>query len=330
MKKGWLWSHRFKYGPPSAAPVGVHVVAGGAGFVGAHLCRRLLGLGHTVVAVDDLSTGDRNLVDDLATDPSFSLVVADICHWTGPDDIEAVWHLASPAAPRAYLAAQRHTLLTGSTGTDRLAEMAHRNGAPLLFTSTSEVYGASPPPQREGDLAPIAPAAPRSVYIEAKRHAEALLMAWHREAGLDVRIARLFNVYGPGWAPGDTRVVPAFITALREGRPLPIAGDGSQTRSFCFIDDMVDGLLARMAWASPDPVNLGRDEEVSIAALADALSETHGRDLPCRRVPRLDADCPRRRPHVGLARARLGWHATTPLDEGLARTLAATARLERP
>lgn len=297
-------------------------MAGGAGFLGSHLCDRLVGRGDQVVCVDDLSTGRRANVAHLLGDPAFSLVEADVTREipaAGPFD--AVCHLASPASPTAYLRRPMETLAAGSEGTRLLLELADTHGARFLLASTSEVYGdPTVHPQVEGYRGNVDPVGPRSVYDEAKRFAEALTMASHRTRGSDVAIARIFNTYGPRLAPGDGRVVSNFMVQALATAPLTVYGDGSQTRSLCFVDDEVEGLLALLGAAVAGPVNIGNPDERTVLDLATRVLEVTGSRSEIALQP-LPADDPTRRcPDITLARRVLGWEPTVPLDEGLART----------
>jgi dTDP-glucose 4,6-dehydratase len=297
------------------------VVAGGAGFLGSHLCDRLVDRGDDVVCVDDLSTGSRDNVAHL--DERFSLVVADVSRTLDVEGaVDAVCHLASPASPPAYLARPLETLAAGSDGTRCLLELAERNGARFLLASTSEVYGdPEVHPQTERYRGNVDPVGPRSVYDEAKRYAEALTMATYRARGVDVGIARIFNTYGPRLAPGDGRVVSNFCVQALRGEPLTVYGDGTQTRSLCYVDDQVDGLLALLDSDVTGPVNIGNPDERTVNELARLVIESTGSQSAIEHRP-LPADDPRRRcPDITLARELLGWAPSVPLDLGLARTV---------
>ena len=300
-------------------------MTGGAGFIGAHLCRALVGRGWQVVAVDDLSTGRAGNVADLVGDPAFSLLERDVSR---PFDVEgrvdAVLHFASPASPPDYLARPIETLQVGSLGTQQTLELARRNGARYLLASTSEVYGDPlVHPQPETYWGNVNPVGPRSVYDEAKRFAEAMATAYRRTHGTDVKIVRIFNTYGPGLRPGDGRAVPNFIAQALRGEPLTIYGDGSQTRSFCYVDDEVRGLLGLLLseWAG-GPVNIGNPEEHTIVELARTVVELTGSCSELVFQP-LPADDPVRRcPDVTLATRELGWKPEVTLTDGLRRTIA--------
>jgi dTDP-glucose 4,6-dehydratase len=298
------------------------VVTGGAGFVGSHLCRVLRSRDWDVVAVDDLSTGRADHLDALAGD-GFALVVHDVVEGipvAGP--IDAVLHFASAASPREYLARPLETLAVGSTGTRNALELAQHHGARFLLASTSEVYGdPEEHPQRETYWGHVNPVGPRSVYDEAKRFAEALTMAYRRTHGVDTRIARIFNTYGPHLEPGDGRVVSNFLAQASDGRPLTIYGDGSQTRSFCYVDDEVDGLLALLDSDWADPMNVGNPDEHTVLELAELVLDVTGSSSAIVHEALPVDDPVRRRPDIALAERELGWRPSISLRDGLARTL---------
>jgi dTDP-glucose 4,6-dehydratase len=300
-------------------------VAGGAGFLGSHLCDRLIERGDTVVCLDDLSTGTRENVAHLQGHDRFSLIVTDVSEKVGLEDVsklDAVCNLASPASPPAYLARPLDTLSVGSEGTRRLLELARVHGARFLMASTSEVYGdPEVHPQVESYRGNVDPTGPRSVYDEAKRFAEALTMAMHRTHGLNVGIARIFNTYGPRLSPGDGRVVSNFIVQALRGGPLTVYGDGSQTRSLCFVDDEIAGLLALLDSSLVGPVNIGNPDEWSMLDLAHFVVEVTGSRSDVAFEP-LPVDDPTRRcPDITLARRELGWEPTIGLREGIERTI---------
>jgi dTDP-glucose 4,6-dehydratase len=305
------------------------VVAGGAGFLGSHLCDHLIGRGDSVVCLDDLSTGSRDNVSHLLGHERFTLVVTDVSQEVdlgpagGAGPVDAVCNLASPASPPVYLRRPLATLAVGSEGTRRLLELAREHGARFLMASTSEVYGdPEVHPQVESYRGNVDPTGPRSVYDEAKRFSESLTMAMHREYGVNVGIARIFNTYGPRLSLGDGRVVSNFIAQALRGDPLTIYGDGSQTRSLCYVDDEIAGLVALMDSPLTGPVNIGNPDERTVLELARLVLEVTGsrstmeyRDLP--------TDDPTRRcPDITLAREQLGWAPSTELRDGLARTVA--------
>jgi dTDP-glucose 4,6-dehydratase len=299
------------------------VVTGGAGFLGSWTCERLLADGAEVVAVDSLVTGRRENLAHLEDDPRLTFVEQDVS--TGLDvagPVDLVMHLASPASPVHYLRLPIETLQVGSLGTSHALDLAERSGARFLLASTSEVYGDPlEHPQRETYWGNVNPIGPRSVYDEAKRFSEALTAAYRRHRGVDAAIARIFNTYGPRMAVDDGRVVPTFAEQAISGRPMTVAGDGSQTRSLCYVEDTVDGLLRLAASGCAGPVNLGNDEEISVLDLArhirdltSSSSSIHFVDLP--------EDDPRlRRPDLTVAHQELGWAPRTRMRDGLSRTV---------
>jgi UDP-glucuronate decarboxylase len=298
------------------------IVTGGAGFVGSHLCERLLADGHRVTVVDDLSTGRVENIAHLLDEPRFELVEHDV---TRPlaRSADRVYHLASPASPAAYQADPVRTILVNVLGTRNLLEVAAQHGARLLLASTSEVYGdPEVHPQHEEYRGSVSTLGPRSCYDEGKRCAEALLAAFKRSRRVDVRLARIFNTYGPRMSPTDGRVVSNFVVQALRGEDLTVYGDGSQTRSFCYVDDLVDGLVRLMEYPRHvGPVNLGNPAEFTVLELArEVLGQTRG---PSRIVFRpLPEDDPRqRRPDIARARAVLGFSPRVPLRDGLARTI---------
>ena len=299
------------------------VVTGGAGFLGSWTCERLLADSAEVVCVDSLVTSSRSNVEHLLGHPRFTFLSTDIS--TGVDvhgQIDLVMHLASPASPVHYLRLPVETLQVGSAGTAHALDLAERNGARFVLASTSEVYGDPlVHPQPESYWGNVNPIGPRSVYDEAKRYAEALTAAYRRARGVDTAIARVFNTYGPRMAVDDGRVVPTFAEQALNGRPLTVAGDGSQTRSLCYVDDTVDGLLRLAASSCPGPVNIGGDAEITILELAEEIRRLTGSSSSLEFVD-LPQDDPRvRRPDLALAERELGWTPSTPLHEGLLRTL---------
>jgi len=301
------------------------VVLGGGGFLGSHLCDHLLARGDEVICVDDFSTSRRSNVAHLHDHPGFALVEADISKSIPVDGpVGGVFNLASPASPPEYLALPLETLAVGSEGTRNGLELARSHGARFLLASTSEVYGdPEVHPQTESYWGNVNSVGPRSVYDEAKRFAEALTMAHHRTLGTDVTIARIFNTYGPRLRPTDGRMVSNFLVQALRGEPLTVYGDGSQTRSLCYVDDEVRGLIALFDSDLTGPVNIGNPEELSVLDLAHAVLGLLGSASPIVHLP-LPVDDPTRRcPDITLARKALGWEPTTGLDEGLAHTAAA-------
>jgi len=298
------------------------VVAGGAGFLGSHLGDRLIERGDEVICVDDLSTGRAENVEHLVTHERFTFVRADVSVEVPVEvPVDAVCNLASPASPPAYLARPMETLATGSEGTRRLLELAERHGARFLLASTSEIYGdPQVHPQVETYRGNVDPTGPRSVYDEAKRFAEALTMAAHRARGVDVAIVRIFNTYGPRLAPGDGRVVSNFIVQALTGRPLTVFGDGSQTRSLCYVDDEVRGLLALLDSSVIGPVNIGNPDERTVLELAKQVIAVTGSRSAIEFHPIPVDDPTRRCPDITLARRVLGWEPGVTLDDGLRRS----------
>jgi dTDP-glucose 4,6-dehydratase len=299
------------------------VVLGGGGFLGSHLCDQLLARGDEVVCVDDFSTGRRSNVAHLDEHPGFTLVESDISEAipvTG--GVTGVLNLASPASPPDYLSLPLETLAVGSEGTRRGLDLAARHGARFLLASTSEVYGdPEVHPQPESYWGNVNSVGPRSVYDEAKRFAEALTMAHHRALGADVAIARIFNTYGPRLRPDDGRVVSNFLLQALRGEPLTVYGDGSQTRSLCFVDDEVRGLIALFDSGLTGPVNIGNPDEHTVLELARTVVELLGSTSSIIHLPLPVDDPARRRPDISLARSALAWEPTTGLREGVAAPL---------
>jgi dTDP-glucose 4,6-dehydratase len=298
------------------------VVTGGAGFLGSHLCDLLRARDWDVVAVDNFLTGNRDNVAHLADDPGFTLVEHDVTVSLPVDGaVDAVLHLASPASPPEYLAHPIATLEAGSIGTRHALDLARANGARFLLASTSEIYGDPlVHPQPESYFGNVNSVGPRSVYDEAKRYAEAITMAYHREFGVDTKIVRIFNSYGPRLGVADGRVVSNFLAQAMRGQALTVHGDGKQTRSFCFVSDEVDGLLALLESDHVGPMNIGNPDEFTMLELAELVLEVTGSasDLVFEPMP---VDDPRqRRPDISLAERVLGWHPHVDLREGLART----------
>jgi dTDP-glucose 4,6-dehydratase len=300
-------------------------VLGAAGFIGSHLSDRLLAEGHRVLGVDNLITGTRRNLEHLSREPRFELVERDIC--APLEDLgtrfDAVLDLASPASPVDYLRHPFETLHVGSVGVENALRLAKRAGAVFLLSSTSEVYGDPlEHPQRESYWGNVNPVGPRAVYDEAKRFAEAITMAYRRYEKVETRIARIFNTYGPRMRLDDGRVVPTFVAQALRGEPLTVFGDGRQTRSFCYVDDLVEGLfrLSRSGYA--EPVNLGNPNEMTILAFAEAVQRQIGSHCPIEYRP-LPEDDPRvRKPDISRARAVLGWEPKVPFEDGLRRSVA--------
>jgi len=299
------------------------VVTGGAGFLGSHVCEVLLDRGDEVVALDNLCTSTVDNVAHLIGRDGFSFVRHDVSQYVHvPGRVDAVMHLASPASPIDYLGQPIATLKVSSLGTLNTLGLAKDKGARYLFASTSEVYGdPAVHPQGEDYLGNVNPVGVRSVYDEAKRFGEAATMAYHRQHGIDVRISRTFNTYGPRMRPDDGRVVSNFIVQALAGKPLTIYGDGSQTRSFCYIDDQVRGLVALLDCDHVGPVNLGNPDEFSVLELAVTVLELTGSASELVFKPLPQDDPTRRRPDISLAAEVMGWKPEISLREGLTRTI---------
>jgi UDP-glucuronate decarboxylase len=300
------------------------LVTGGAGFLGSHLCDRLLGDGHEVLCVDNFFTGAKRNIAHLLDNPAFELIRHDV---TFPlyVEVDEIYNLACPASPIHYQHDPVQTTKTSVHGAINMLGLAKRVGAKILQASTSEVYGdPAVHPQTEDYWGHVNPIGPRSCYDEGKRCAETLFFDYHRQLGLKIKVARIFNTYGPRMHPADGRVVSNFIVQALSGQPITIYGDGTQTRSFCYVDDLIDGLVRLMA--SPDavtgPVNLGNPSEFSMRELGELVVAKVGSSSAIASEP-LPADDPRqRRPDIGRARELLGWEPRVPLEEGLDRTIA--------
>ncbi len=299
------------------------VVAGGAGFVGSHLCESLIERGDEVVCLDNLITGSIDNVKTLLEHPNFTLIVCDVSvEVPVSGTLDAVCNLASPASPPAYLANPLETLAVGSEGTRRLLELADENKARFLLASTSEVYGdPTVHPQVESYRGNVDPTGPRSVYDEAKRFGEAITMAFHRARGTNVKIARIFNTYGPRLAPGDGRVVSNFIVQALSGKSLTVYGDGTQTRSLCYVADEVKGLLKLLDSSITGPVNIGNPDERSVLELAEMILKLSGSSSHIIFEPLPTDDPTRRCPDITLARESLNWSPTVEIEDGLCRTI---------
>lgn len=299
------------------------VVSGAAGFIGSHFCDRLLGEGHTVVALDNFLTGHPRNLAHLAGHARFQFLEQDITRpFTIEGTVDCTVNLASPASPRDYLAHPIETLDVGSLGTHRMLSLALEKGARFLISSTSECYGdPQVHPQVEDYWGNVNPVGPRSCYDESKRFAEALTMAYHRTHGVRTNIARIFNTYGPRMKLDDGRVVPAFIDQALNGRPLTVSGDGSQTRSFCYVADMVDGLYRLMLSDERYPVNLGNPVEMTILEFAGHIRRFTGAASEIVFQPLPEDDPKQRRPDISKARAVLGWEPRVPFEEGLRLTV---------
>jgi dTDP-glucose 4,6-dehydratase len=300
------------------------VVTGGAGFLGSHLCEHFVRQGVEVVAVDNLLTGSIDNLVALIGNPGFSFREQDVTeylHVEGP--VDAVLHFASPASPVDYALLPIETIKVGTLGTHRALGLAMAKGARFLLASTSEVYGdPEVHPQPETYWGHVNPVGPRSMYDEAKRAAEAFTMAYHNHHGLDTRIVRIFNTYGPRMRRKDGRAVPAFVTQALAGDPITVFGEGSQTRSLCYVDDLVDGILRLLASGRSLPVNIGNPTEITMLELAGMIRDLCGSGSEIVFEPLPVDDPRRRRPDISLARELLGWEPRIPLDQGLARTIA--------
>jgi UDP-glucuronate decarboxylase len=299
------------------------LVTGGSGFIGSHLCKRLLSLGHDVLAVDNFCSSDRRNIHELLKDPRFELIRHDV---TFPlyVEVDEIYHLACPASPAYYQRDPVQTTKTCVHGSINMLGLAKRLGARILLTSTSEVYGdPAVHPQPESYWGNVNPIGIRSCYDEGKRCAETLFFDYHRQHALPIKVARIFNTYGPKMQADDGRVVSNFIVQALRGEPLTVFGDGSQTRSFCYVDDTVDGLISLMD-SPPEvigPVNLGNPGEFTMLELAKQVMALIESDCPVVHLP-LPADDPaRRKPDISRARELLGWEPAVPLNEGLARTV---------
>lgn len=300
------------------------LITGAAGFLGSHLSDRFLSAGYSVVGVDNLITGKLENLDHLSSEPRFEFIEHDVTQYIDiPGELDGVLHFASPASPVDYLELPIQTLKVGSLGTHNALGLAMAKGARFLLASTSEVYGDPlVHPQTEDYWGNVNPIGPRGVYDEAKRFAEAMTMAYHRYHGLDTRVVRIFNTYGPRMRPGDGRVVSNFIVQALLGSALTIYGDGSQSRSFCYVTDEVEGIFRLFASDEVYPVNIGNPTEYTIGQLAESILEIVGSEAGVRYVP-LPTDDPKvRQPDVTRAREILGWEARVPLREGLEKAIA--------
>ena len=315
------------------------LITGGAGFVGSHLCDRLLADGHHVIAMDNLITGSRANVAHLSAHPKFELLLHNVAQRIVlAQPVSVVLHFASPAspsqtAPTGYLQLPIQTLKAGALGTLNALGVAKAYGARFLLASTSEVYGDPlEHPQRESYWGNVDPVGPRSVYDEAKRFAEALTMAYHRTHAVDTRIVRIFNTFGPRMALDDGRVVPNFVGQALRGQPLTVYGDGAQTRSFCYVDDLVDGILALLESSEHMPVNIGNPHEVTIREFAELINNaTRNAAGIVYEDRRTQGDPQQRQPDLTRARTLLHWEPRVDLAEGLRRTINAfRVRLQEP
>jgi dTDP-glucose 4,6-dehydratase len=299
------------------------VVTGAAGFLGSHLSERLLGAGHEVIGVDNLITGSPANVAWLQRQRGFVLQQQDVSQFLKVDGpVDAIFHFASPASPPDYLRYPIQTLKVGSLGTHNALGLARAKQARFLLASTSEIYGdPQVHPQVESYWGHVNAIGPRGVYDEAKRFAEAVTMAYHRTHGIDTRIVRIFNTYGPRMRPEDGRVVSNFIVQALRGEPLTMFGDGTQTRSFCYVDDLIDGVVRALERGTADPVNIGNPTEFTVRHLADLVLRLTGCASQIEFRPLPQDDPRQRRPDITQARTRLGWEPKVSLEQGLARTI---------
>jgi dTDP-glucose 4,6-dehydratase len=300
------------------------VVTGGAGFLGSHLCDRLVSRGSEVLVLDNLLTGSMGNLAQLIDTPALRFHHQDVTEYLDVEgEVDAVLHFASPASPLDYAVMPIETIKVGTLGTHKALGLAMAKGARFLLASTSEVYGdPDVHPQPETYWGNVNPVGPRSIYDEAKRAAEAFTMAYHNHHGVDTRIVRIFNTYGPRMRRRDGRAVPAFVTQALAGDPITVFGDGSQTRSLCYVDDLIDGIEGVLASDRCLPVNLGNPSEITVLELARMVRELCGSSSEIVFEPLPVDDPRRRRPDIGVARELLGWEPRVQLEEGLARTIA--------
>ena len=309
--------------PSAKTALPTSVVTGGAGFLGSHLIDLLLARGHKVIAIDNFVTGSVENIDHLSGQPNFKFIQQDVTEFLflhGP--VDYVWHFASPASPVDYLELPIQTLKVGSLGTHKALGLAKEKGARFLLTSTSEIYGDPlVHPQTEDYWGNVNTIGPRGCYDESKRFAEALTMAYHREHGIETRLVRIFNTYGPRMRLKDGRVVPAFISQALANKPLTVFGDGQQTRSFCFCSDLIEGIYRLMMSAHSEPVNIGNPHEMTMLEFArEIIRATRSRSRIVHQ-PLPQDDPKQRRPDITRARAWLKWEPKVPLAEGLEKTI---------
>lgn len=306
------------------------LISGAAGFLGSHLCDRLLKEGHHVVGMDNFITGNRENLAHLASDQNFSFIRHDVSNFIFvPGELDAVLHFASPASPNpnspyGYVNLPIQTMKAGALGTHNMLGVARAFGARFLLASTSEIYGDPlEHPQTESYWGHVDPIGTRSVYDEAKRFAEALTMAYHRFHGIDTRIVRIFNTYGPRMHIDDGRVVPNFLQQALLRQPLTVYGDGSQTRSFCYVDDLIDGIVRLLYSDEHMPINLGNPDEISILDFAKTINRLVGNETEIifERAQRSEGDPQRRRPDISRSRSILNWEPTVSLEEGIGHTI---------
>jgi dTDP-glucose 4,6-dehydratase len=303
------------------------LVTGGAGFLGSHLCDELLRRGHRVICVDNVETGSLENIEHIRSDDFVFRQIDIIEPYFIDEPVDFVFHFASPASPIDYLRLPLHTLKVGSYGTHHTLGLAKAHRARFLTASTSEVYGDPKiHPQPESYWGHVNPIGPRGVYDEAKRYAEALTMAYHRQQGVDTAIVRIFNTYGPKMRPNDGRAIPTFFRQALQDRPITVFGDGSQTRSFCYVDDLIRGIIALSESGHHDPVNIGNPNEFTLLELAEQVIEVTGSksELIYEALPTDDPQV--RRPDITLAKQLLGWEPEIQLNAGLRRTLELSGR----
>ncbi|MFH1857713.1 MAG: UDP-glucuronic acid decarboxylase family protein [Candidatus Omnitrophota bacterium] len=298
-------------------------ITGGAGFIGSHLVDVLIKKGHEVVCLDNLVTGELVNISHLTSDQRFTFIQHDVTTFIDlPGKVDYVLHFASPASPVDYLKYPIQTLKVGSLGTHNALGVAKAKGARFLLASTSEIYGdPEETPQKEEYWGHVNPIGPRGVYDEAKRFAEALTLAYHRTHRLDTKIVRIFNTYGPRMRTQDGRAIPNFISQALKGDPLTVYGDGSQTRSFCFISDLIQGILRLMDASANEPVNLGNPQEMTVMMLAEKIIQLTGTKSRIQTAPLPVDDPKRRQPDITKAQTWLGWKPIVPLEEGLRQTI---------
>ena len=299
------------------------VVTGGAGFLGSHLCERLLDDGDEVIALDNFLTGTPDNVGHLIERDGFRLIRTDVTEYIHvPGPVDQVLHFASPASPIDYLLLPIETMKVGSIGTLHTLGLAKEKGARFVIASTSETYGdPKVHPQPETYWGHVNPVGPRGVYDEAKRFAEALTMAYRRTHQVDTAVLRIFNTFGPRMRPNDGRAIPTFIRQALKGDPITVAGNGTQTRSVCYVDDLVEGIMRLMRSTLEGPVNIGNPFELSMLDLATRVKELTGSSSEITFIPRPEDDPSVRQPDIALAKRELGWEPKIDLDEGLARTI---------
>lgn len=300
------------------------VVTGGAGFLGSHICERLLADGWEVVCIDNFLTGSPANVEHLLSNPGFRMMRANVTDYVHvPGDVDVIYHFASPASPIDYLQLPIQTMKVGSIGTLHMLGMAKDKGSRFVLASTSETYGDPEiHPQPESYWGHVNPVGPRGVYDEAKRFAEALTMAYHRYHGVDTGIVRIFNTHGPRIRPNDGRAIPTFVKQAMKSEPITVAGDGSQTRSIQYVDDLVEGVVRMAGSDHSGPINIGTPHEVSMLELAETIRDLCESTSEIQFIPRPEDDPTVRQPDITLAREVLGWEPVVPFEEGLKRTIA--------